>query len=892
MLDPATAKLIGGLRLATDWPVWLVAVAAVVLGVFVLVLYLREMRGVAAPWSWLLPGIRSTAVVLALLLLAAPVWHRRQVIGTPSTVVWAVDRSLSMGERDSQSAGDEWDEWDEWGESRVANSPRNRLRRAVDRLWGEADQAGWIDDLKSTHLMDVVAFDEVARRVWSSESLDEVGGDFTGDQPETEEADAGAGWLEVADGLRTNLSAPLQAVADQAARDGTSASEGADGPSDDAGSNRVLVLMSDGRDSVGEADAAGLADQLAKVGWQVHAVGFGSLDETPDVGVVDVDAPERVADDGRLAGQVWLKHFGVGQQTLRVQIRGGDAVVWEDVVTIEADGKTAVPFDFAVETLMEAIRSGDLRGVDRDSVVLSLTAEVAVVPANDSGSDSIPAIDLKPANDHFDFRVAAASRDRRLLILDGSSRWETRYLRNLFSRDPAWQVDAILFGAGTDELMVERGEMPGQLPDSSRSWGRYDAVILGEIPPYQWTAEDARHLSEFVSRGGGLIVVDGRYQRIGTWIGMNAGGIESEEDAGQTNLGGQVAARTAMAQLIPVRVMEPGEGLTESVGSTKYQLEPTDAGRSHPVLLLESNEVSGLWGQMPGPRFMVPVRASEDAEVWVQAIDDSKQKSPWLVTRLFGSGRVFYLASDQTWRWRYKVEGRLHRRFWNQLLTAAMQPPYAVSDEFVSIGTDKIDYELGQPVTIRARIKPDQGMNPSSFDLETETAVQGVQAVGSQTVGVQHVGEHLLGTTVDAILLQDDQVVATIPMQLDNAQRQTYVAQSEPLAVGKYDVRVRASGYDATALKASSPIWVTAPRSTELDRLSVDEPSLQRIAQAGGGVYVHESSADELVELLKPLSRGRIVETDTALMQSWWVFLAIMGLLSLEWYFRKKAGLA
>ena len=47
-------------------------------------------------------------------------------------------------------------------------------------------------------------------------------------------------------------------------------------------------------------------------------------------------------------------------------------------------------------------------------------------------------------NNRLDFRLAANLRQRRLLIVDSRPRWETRYLRNLFDRDPTWQVETVL----------------------------------------------------------------------------------------------------------------------------------------------------------------------------------------------------------------------------------------------------------------------------------------------------------------------------------------------------------------------------------------------------------------------------------------------------------------
>lgn len=818
------SDLFANLRFSTDLPGWIVWLSALAAGLVVMALYLRETSKLDAPWSWLLPAIRGTAVVMACLLLAGPVWHHWQVIGNPARVVWAVDRSLSMAERDSQT-----------------QSTPDRLRRATDLLFGQPGQVGWIEQLRDTHLMDVVTFDDTAKLAWSSSLQEESAESDATDQLDSSNIPGGnmGPSLERADGLNTDLSSPLRAVNERASESREDGREEA---------SRAIVLFSDGRDSAGRADASEAAARLADVGWTVHTIAIGSLDEPADIGIVDVDAPERVADDGHVAGKVWVKHFGYEGRAVRVEIRSDEQVVWSGTMVVPGDGDSPIEFNFPIEPLMQRANRDDVRGVDRDTVALSLTAHVsllgdqnAILTTPSESSGNMDGLDAVSANDSREFRVAAASRDRRLLILDGSPRWETRYLRNLFARDPAWEVDTVLFGQGTDMPQVRRGDDAGELPESPRAWARYDAVILGELPPDQWTDQDAQQLSEFVAGGGGLIVVDGRYDRIS-----------------------ELAQQSTMAAMIPVR-FEVGAAPIENI----REIEPTVIGQSQPVMLLDvadndsPTRVNEIWSRLPAPTAIEVVTPQADAEVWAEAIGENGKQSPWLVTRTYGAGRVFYLASDQTWRWRYRLENRLQGRFWNQLMTAAMQPPYAARDAFVAIGTDKIDYRVGQAATIRVRLLPAD----------------------------QRVEETAPSPTVDAVLLRDNQPVATVPLRLEDAERQTYVGETAELSAGEYHVRVRASGFDAAALKASTPIWVVPPRSTELDRVSVDEAALAQIATAGGGMAVHESAANEILASLGSLSSGRIVESDTLLWQTWWIFAILVMLLAVEWWFRKKVGL-
>ena len=139
--------------------------------------------------------------------------------------------------------------------------------------------------------------------------------------------------------------------------------------------------------------------------------------------------------------------------------------------------------------------------------------------------------------------------------------------------------------------------------------------------------------------------------------------------------------------------------------------------------------------------------------------------------------------------------------------------------------------------------------------------------------------------------MTDNQVVATVPLSVDDPARGTYRGQTPPLQSGNYDIRVRASGFDSNALQASAPIWVGTPDTVELNRVSLSAETLQQIAESGGGRYFHESSGDDILEILKPLSSGSIIESDILIWQSFYWFWAIVTLLAAEWWLRKRAGL-
>lgn len=790
------ATVFASIRFTGDLPAWSVGVLALVAVVAVVLLYSRETSSLRPPYQYLLPALRGTAVALIIFILAGPVWHRRQVIGTLGRVIFAVDTSRSMSLTDSQSA----------------ESTENRLQRASASLLGNATVPGWLEQIHKTHAIDVIAFSNADPvKIWSSD--------------EQSELPTALDWS--ADGAATNLSRPLQSILSTINLDSSAgdSSAGASSETVDSVRRAAVVMMTDGRDTdtakrLGRS-APTIAKQLSVGGTIVNTLGFGSVDEPPDVGIVEVIRPETVAAEGKLAGQVIVKQFGGQGRPVLIRIESEGETVWQKSITLANTGQQAVPFELDVGGLVDTLRARSPRGIDRTNEVLRLVAKV------ESGGP-----DYSDENNLANFRVAASTRNRRLLIIDGSSRWETRYLKNLFVRDPSWQADVVLFGPGTSVPTLPRGDEPGKFPATAAGMSQYDAILLGEIDSAQFTPSDRGLITRFVANGGGLVIIDGRFGKLRPLVA------------------------TEFGELMPIRYLGSG------TPPTPNHLQATPAGLEQPALGLidQADELESFWKSLPAPTWSANVELAEGAEAWGEAVFDGGKRTPWLATRMYGAGRVFYFGSDQSWRWRYKVADRFHARFWNQLVVAAMEPPFSASDQYVSIGTDKVEYLGGESVSVRARLRDVRG-NP------------------------------VADATVDALVLRDGTVVATVPLGVDNPSRGTYAGTVPPLPGGEYSIRIRASGFDESALLASTPIWVTEGDNSEMQRMSLDEDSLRQIASAGQGTYVHESDAGQMLELLKPLSSGTIIETDTVLWQSYLWFWLIIALLTIEWWCRKRAGL-
>ena len=188
-----------------------------------------------------------------------------------------------------------------------------------------------------------------------------------------------------------------------------------------------------------------------------------------------------------------------------------------------------------------------------------------------------------------------------------------------------------------------------------------------------------------------------------------------------------------------------------------------------------------------------------------------------------------------------------------------MQPPYEVRDQYIAIATGSPQYTAGQSATIRARLRDASG---------------------------RPVGDAI----VEAVLKDSTGASQTVLLRSVDSDRGVYEAQSSPLVAGQYDVSIRSAGY-ASSQAVRTSLLVVPPQDREAVRLSLDDNLLRALTTVSGGLYADESNADAVWQAIKPLSDGTIETRRFALAQSYLWFFAVLGLLTTEWWLRKKAGL-
>ena len=372
-------------------------------------------------------------------------------------------------------------------------------------------------------------------------------------------------------------------------------------------------------------------------------------------------------------------------------------------------------------------------------------------------------------------------------------------------------------------------------PSSRTKLFDFDLILATRDTVRKFSDEQQNWISDFVGiSGGGLILIDSKREESETPI------------------------ESILSPLFPVR------SIPSQSANDKQSIRVHPSVASQPAFQLGSSTLPNeqVWAQLPAPRSIREVSLEPGAEVMVEVLATAPEKppQPLVATKLFGQGRVIYFASDETWRWRANVADLYHQRFWNQIATWGMRAPFAVSDAYAALDSGSRIYPTVDNITVRAKLKSDDA-------------------------------QPLDNALAQAILERDGIRYAAFPLVQELDARGFYRATFGPMPEGTYSVRLEVMGIPTDALTLQTQFIVQPLVDVEMQSLACNTESLRQTAARTGGEFSMLEDASSISEKLKQFRTGKIVESQILLWQSYPWFSIIVGLLAIEWYLRKRAGL-
>jgi hypothetical protein len=390
----------------------------------------------------------------------------------------------------------------------------------------------------------------------------------------------------------------------------------------------------------------------------------------------------------------------------------------------------------------------------------------------------------------------------RVLVADNFPRWETRYLLNLFKRDERITFDQLLF----EPQRVSGQGVRSSFPSTLEEWAKYRIIILGDVLPSQLSADQQKMLREYVTEmGGNLIMIAGKDAMPAAYLG---GPLEpllpvTRVDRAANN-GERIYLHVAE---------EDAQSLATQIAENPIASQMVWRGMGERTPIYSLSEYSKA-----KPTTHSLIWASKKKDVLDRADPGIRSFLAW---HFVGAGRVVYLAAPLTYQLRYRQGDTFHNRFWGQLLRWVTARDMAEGSQSARLSTDKIRYEVGEPVQLSAQLRQLDGRMVSGASLQVEAWQKG-------------------------------KVLQNVTLSEDERRPGSYHGMMPDLPPGP--VRLQLQGARLTELLASEkytrPIETTVSIDPsgllELRNTLCNMPLLNEIAAASGGIVVPPTVSRQL----------------------------------------------
>ncbi len=781
------------------FPWWAAGLLALVFGAVVFLLYARESVRLTAFRRWLMAGVRFAIVALVLLLLLRPVLVCEFRGEKPRGVVLLVDNSLSMAQRDQ----------------RLSDYDRLRVAHAEGRVGPEvfaSDPPSLADLPRDTtenpariHLVRTVLNAEHLQLV---ERLRNVGpfrmflfGQRLRSLPDVQGVQTVAAAELQANETRTALADAVQEILLQQEGDPPAA----------------IVILTDGRDNASKLTLEDLATECARRGVPLHIYGVGSS-EVGNLQVKEVVVPDTIFFDDAVSVLVrWSCHgFKEGSAEITLTL-GGKTVARKEVEVRPGDD------------LRELVTFTPQKGTEREEK-LDLVATVTF-----RGNEVFLEDNALTRRD-----VRVIDRKVKVLYVEGSPRWEYKFLMTALTRDRRVDPSFVLVQGDPRALAAGPPFLP-VFPATRDALFAFDLLILGDVPAHYLNPDRLGWIRDFVREGGGLVLIAGRQHAPASYH------------------------NTPLAEVLPIEFLP-----------LKFKMDPearpepltpllTRAGERSDLLALADTpqENTRIWKELPGFCWHYPVTKLRPGAVALLAHPRQRlgdQPMPLLATHHYGKGTVLFSGVEETWRWRYNARDRYFARYWGQVVYQLGLPHLVGNPKRVQLTLERAENFLGRPGYVYARV----------FDAEYRPLTVEKIAGTLERVDAKPGEERSSAVALHAVPEQPGEYRALLPHN----------------AVGRFVLRVDSP--EAAALEYR----VSLPPQHELEVAGMAEDALRQLATQSGGRFYHEEDLHRLPDQIEPKQAPYVHRQEVLLWSAPLMFLLIVGLFTAEWVLRKYSNLS
>jgi hypothetical protein len=358
--------------------------------------------------------------------------------------------------------------------------------------------------------------------------------------------------------------------------------------------------------------------------------------------------------------------------------------------------------------------------------------------------------------------------------------------------------------------------------------------------------------------------------------------------------------------MLPVELLPVGHDWDD----TTTPVRPATAGALHPAWHIAADDAQNraLLKKVPSVQGRNRVgRAKPGAEVLADAGDGAGSNPPLIVAQPFGRGRTMVVATGITRRYANEFtqswgegDARYYKKFWRNVVYWLTENS-SIGRRRLLVETDKRLYRPGEPIVLRARTFDENAAQTLAYRVAVSVEPRSAGDVTSDFSPLRRPtgladeasppergggpllpwGEEFELATVPA----EKAYAATLPIALAKTLPPgVQMAQGLRIELTAYENNTQV---DSTALE----VQVLDDPSEQQNPLP-DHALLARVAKASGGTVLR-SSAD-LASTIGSLPRvvGPPEVRRMPAWSAWWLLLLILALLTAEWIWRRRLGLA
>lgn len=638
---------------------------------------------------------------------------------------------------------------------------------------------------------------------------------------------------------------------------------------------QAVVVFSDGRARDPER-AEAIAKGYGRMNVPASVVPVGNDEVGGDVAIVSMVAPGLVRKSSQVPVQVYLRSYGYKGRRAELKL----AAIGPDGRPGAILARTPVVLGDGLSNYTLTFPSGDQ---DRKIAAL-IDPQAGEVSADNNAFAADVAID------HTKIRVLylEGSAERYVaqrggfLGFGGTQEVLGAYsaLQKALMEDPDIECTAVMPTADGDFSILARSDERGRgLPETPSELFAYDAIILSNVPR---EALSDKHL-----------------EWIDDWIGRRGGGLCMV--GGPNSFGSGRWADTSVGKMLPVEVATAGRDWEGPLVAIK----PSPEAAAHPIWHIAADDSENRTLLKALPNFLGRNRlgrAKPTADVLATG-GDGGEPTPAIAVQPYGRGRTMAMSTAITRRFASEftqswggADARYYKKFWRNAVYWLTENS-SIGRRRLLAETDKRLYRPGEPIVLRAKAFDENAS--ATLDYRVVVSVEPKAAAESTSdespvrrppggaSPVEGVGPLLpWGEEFDlAKVVGEKSYDASLP-----------IAEAKSLPTGVAltgGLRIELTAYEGN----------TQVDSTALDVQILDDPSeqqnplpdhdlLERMAEASGGSVLRGPSDLSGMLARLPVSIG---PPEVKTMPAWsrgWLMAALIGLLSIEWVWRRRVGLA